>query len=378
MSIFVSIHQNLFHLGTRRSVWYLQTGSCSKRPEPDSRRSALLGINIRYRVTMIRSLPSFRQQILKAKLICNIKFRAVLSMIIIMIMISSACAVYWSSGIKTDTGLWYIYRQSSNVSFNNTQTIIGTVSPVQGLHGRILSPYQSTYKDIKYNDVVFKERRSALEGSYESTEQMDLISRIDDSAINIDFFKPFGSDVYTINYPEMWSVQLSAAKTINYSGKMINDWDYNGNNNDFINFNLLYNHQLMRETKTLMWLQRMNATVQATDYGILSAEFKPTKYLGRQDKIHSTGIADLSYRQAGSLYDVTRRNYPPISEGRERYYGTYDLIRLMEMKSLDFTPREEDEWLYCCEGGWESMMKSDRDAFGANASSVFDCSCYGV
>ncbi len=310
--------------------------------------------------------------------ISKLGFLAILSVFLITIMISCSDANYWSSTVGTNSGYWYIYRQTSNVSFNSTQTVIGNISPVQGMHGRVLSPYQSSYSKIKYNDVSLIERESALEGSYASASQIKMISQINNNVIDIGFSKPIGSDIYTINYPEEWSVQLVAAKAINYSGKSINDWAYNGNNNDFINLNLLYNRQLVRESKTVMWLQRMNATVQATDDRIISAEFNPTKYLGRSDRIHSTGIADLSYKQAGSTYNAKRYNYPPVGEGRERYYGTFDISRLMEMKSVDVIPHQEDDWLYCCSGGWESMMKSDREGLGANASSIFDCSCYSL
>jgi hypothetical protein len=295
---------------------------------------------------------------------------------IIAIMISGAYANYWSTSVGTNTSIWYLYRQSSNVSFDNTQTVVGTVSQVHGPRGRILSPYLSTYEDIKFNDVALKERRSAREGSYESAGEVKLRSRIDYSSIDIDFFKPSGSNIYTFSYPELWSVQLMAAKTINYSGRQINDLEFRGNNLDFVKSNLLYNTKLTRDSKTIMWLQRMNATVWATDDAIILAEFKPTKYLGQLDRIHTTGIADLSYRQADWTYDVKRMGYPSVNEGRERYYGTYDLARMIEMRSIDDIRKDEDDWLPCCYGGWESMDNSSRQGFGAKAASVFNCSCY--
>ena len=298
--------------------------------------------------------------------------------IIIAIMVLEVQANYWSSSVGTNSSTWYIYRQSSNVSFYNTQTVTGTVSPVTGPRGRVLSPYLSTFEDLKFNDVALKERRSAKEGKYESAEQINLTARIDYSSIDIDFFKPAGSDVYTFTYPEIWSVRIVAAKTLNYSGRQINDRDFSGNNLDFISSKLLYNPELTRESKTVMWLQSMNATVQATDDSILLAEFKPTKYLGQLDRIRTTGIADLSFRQAGWEYDVKRMGYPSTNEGRERYYGTYNLARLIEMKSLDEVHKLEDDWLPCCSEGWESMTNSSREGFGADAGSVFDCTCYNV
>jgi len=120
--------------------------------------------------------------------------------------------------------------------------------------------------------------------------------------------------------------------------------------------------------------------VLATNDSILLAEFKPTKYLGYLIQAKSTGIADLSYRLRDFQYDVKHQRYPALSEGEERYYGTYDLARKIEMRSVfeksDDTNDEVDSWLPCCNGGWNDMVQLDQKDFGTGAKGVFDCTCY--
>jgi len=154
---------------------------------------------------------------------------------------------------------------------------------------------------------------------------------------------------------EQWPVFIRAVRTLDYSGQQINDRDFEGNNRDFVGAYFLYNHELSKEQRSVIWLQLMNATVLATNDTILLAEFKPTKYLGHQIKAKTTGIADLSYRLSDSQFDFTNQNYPALSEGEERYYGTYDLARKIEMKTVfeksDDTDDEVDSWLPCCGNG---------------------------
>jgi hypothetical protein len=105
--------------------------------------------------------------------------------------------------------------------------------------------------------------------------------------------------------------------------------------------------------------------------------------LGYLIQAKTTGIADLSYRLRDSQYDVKHQNYPALSEGEERYYGTYDLARKIEMRSVfeksDDTDEEElsgYSWLPCCNGGWNDMAQFDQKGFGTGAKEVFDCTCY--
>ena len=245
-----------------------------------------------------------------------------------------ANAVYWSSSVDTNSSHWSIYRESSNISFNLSSSVEGKISPVES-RGRILSPYQSYYEEVGTNDVRLRQRTSSLEGIYKSSDEIKMQSVVYPDEIEITVDKPAGTDIYTIEYKnEIWPVFLKASRTLAYSGQQINNRDFEGNNGDFVGANFLYNHELSKEQRSVIWLQRMNATVLATDDSILLAEFKPTKYLGYLINAKTTGIADLSYRLRDSQYDVKHQNYPALSEGEERYYGTYDLTRKIEMRSV--------------------------------------------
>ena len=296
---------------------------------------------------------------------------------------SNVCGVYWSSHVDTNSSHWSIYRESSNISFNLSSSVEGKISPVESRY-RSLHPYQSYYEEVGTNDVRLRQRTNALEGSYKSTDEIMMQSTVYQNDIDILVDKPIGTEIYEIEYKnEQWPVFIKAGRTLVYSGQQINDRDFEGNNGDFVGANFLYNHELSKEQRSVIWLQMMNATVLATNDTILSAEFKPTKYLGYQIQAKTTGIADLSYRLRDSQYDVKHQNYPALSEGEERYYGTYDLARKIEMRSVfeksDDTDADEFSgysWLPCCSSGWGDMSIPDQKGFGTGAKGIFDCTCY--
>ncbi len=298
-----------------------------------------------------------------------------LAFIIILATISSASADYWQSSIGTNSSSWSIHRQSGNMTFIQSSLVEGKIAPIE-FRGVLLSPYSSYYSEIKANDVQLRERTSALEGDYRSEEETRLWSNIEDE-IDIDYVKPSGTNVYTFSFREKWPVSLTSRRTLEYSGRQINDRDFEGNNMDFAGSNLLYNSKLFKDRSAVMWLEKMNATVLATDDSILSAEFMPTKYLGYQIQTNTTGIADLRYKQAGSQYNVKRYDYPPLSESDERYYGTYALSRKIEMRSqyphYNETDDETDdyEWLPCC--SWHDPSLDYQH--GCSVDMIFNCSC---
>jgi len=304
-------------------------------------------------------------------------------LLIVFALSSNVCGVYWLSHVDTNSSHWSIYRENSNISFNLSSSVNGKISPVESRY-RSLHPYQSYYEEVGTNDVRLKQRTNALEGSYKSTDEIMMQSVVYPDEIEITVDKPIGTDIYSIRYEnEQWPVIIKASKTLAYSGRQINDRDFEGNNGDFVGANFLYNHELSKEQRSVIWLQRMNASVLATNDTILSAEFKPTKYLGYLIQVNTTGIADLSYRLRDSKYDVKHQNYPALSEGEERYYGTYDLARKIEMRSVfeksEYTDADEFSgysWLPCCSSGWGDMSIPDQKGFGTSAKGIFDCTCY--
>jgi len=293
-------------------------------------------------------------------------------------IVSNSSAIYWSSCVATNSSSWCIYRESQNLSFESSGSVEGIISPIE-VHGRSLSPHLSYYAELGANDVRLSERTSALGGSYKSVDEISMQSVVYPDEIEIFVDKPVGTDIYTISYKnEIWPVFLRASRTVAYSGQQINDRELEGNNGDFVGANFLYNHELSKDRKSVLWLQRMNATVLSTNDAILLVEFKPTKYLGYLIQANFSGMADLSYRNPDfrkTQYDFRHRTYPSISEGDERYYGTYNLSRRIEMRSTFEEVENEDDWLPCCYGGWNDMMYFDKKSFGSGTNKIFDCTC---
>ena len=264
--------------------------------------------------------------------------------------------------MRTDSDTWSITRESSNLSFIYEQSVQGQISSVD-YRGRTLSPYHSYYKDVNMNDVRLKERTSALQGSYSSEEKLLLKSSINNS-VNMTIDKPAGSDVYTIDFYEMWPVKLSYAKSMTYSGKAINNREFVGNNKDYVGANFLYNHEFSKERSLNMNLVRMNATILATDEAIDLSEVKATRDTQYRLQSHSTGIANFEWRQVGTDDEI-------LNAGDERFVGVYDIVKNMRMKSRFDTIQKEDEWLPCCYGGFAGMsMPDQRDLEGAPKGSL--------
>ncbi|HWQ20401.1 MAG TPA: hypothetical protein VN455_11530 [Methanotrichaceae archaeon] len=264
---------------------------------------------------------------------------------------STASAIYWSGSIDADSTHWSIYRESSNISFDLSGSVEGVISPVE-FHGRMLSPYQSRYGEVGNNDVRLRQRTAALEGRYRSSDEITMQSTVYPDDIEIFVDKPVGTELYKFDFKnEQWPVIIKARRAISYSGRMINDRDFEGNNGDFVGANFLYNHELSKEQVSVIWLQRMNATVLATNDSIVWAQLKPTRYLGYQIQASSTGISDLSYRQMGSKYDIKHQNYPALSQGEERYYGRYNLTRKIVMRST-FKERTDPRDIYYAVDSW--------------------------
>jgi hypothetical protein len=286
-----------------------------------------------------------------------------------LVLIASANAATWSGFVKTDTDTWSIIRESSNLSFNYEQSVQGQIAPVHYRH-RTLSPVHSYYEDIEKNDVRVKERTAALQGSISSEEQLKLFSSINDS-VNLSIDKPAGSDIYDIEFYEHWPVTLSYSKSMNYSGKEINNREFVGNSKDYAGANFLYNKEFSKERSLNMSLDRLNASILATDEVINLGEVKATRDTQYRLQTHSTGIANFKWRQVDTDDSI-------LNQGDERFVGTYDIVKNIRMKSRFELARNDDSWLPCCSEGWSDMRLPDKKGFGASAKGIFDCSCYKV
>jgi hypothetical protein len=295
-------------------------------------------------------------------------------MMVAVALTINANAIYWSSSVDTNSSHWSIYRQSSDISFDLSGSVDGKISPIE-YHGRVLNPYYCYFAEVGNNDVRHRDRTNALQGNYKSADEITMQSIVYPNDVEIFVDKPVGTNIYTIEYKnEQWPVFMKASRAIAYSGQQINDRSFEGNNGDFVGTNFLYNHELSKEQRSVIWLQRMNATVRSTNDSILQAEFEPTKYLGYLITANTTGIADLSYRFRSPHYDVKHQNYPSLSEGDERYYGTFGLARKIEMRStFENYDTSEYDWLPCCCANLGNMSMQDQQLYN-NADRVFSSS----
>ena len=294
--------------------------------------------------------------------------KSILVGLLMAALIFAAQGASWSGSVKTDSDSWSVSRMSSNLSFTYEQSVQGTISPVDYRYGT-LSPYHSFYEDVLLNDVGVKERTSALQGSFSSEEQLLLKSSINNS-VNVTIYKPAGSDVFTIDFYEKWPVSLSYNKSMNYSGKEINNREFVGNNHDYVGANFLSNLEYSKERSLNMSLERMNATILATNEAIDLGEVKATRDTQYRLQTHSTGIANFKWRQAGTDDEI-------LNAGDERFVGVYDIVKNIRMKSRFDSIKKVDEWLPCCSGGFFSMNPVDQKTL-KSAKGVFDCSCFVV
>jgi len=295
-----------------------------------------------------------------------------LILILFILHFQVASSESWLGYVKTTNDLWSIYRQSENISFESEQHIEGKIEPFSGPRGRVLNPYCSNFEDMNLNEVVLKERTAGLEGNYSSFESIEANSKVN---------PPIGLEIgrngsfYDIDFSENWPVSMIVYRTLEYSGKGINDRDFSGNNLDFVGTDLLYNKELSKSLVLEMRLDRMNATVLATDNEIIQAERKATRDLNFKLSAHTTGIADLKYQQSGTKLDrKSMTGYEVLNGGYERYSGSFNLTKDIRMKSKFDEVEMHEDWLPCCFQGWKDMNPVDKRSHSADG--IFNCTCF--
>lgn len=296
----------------------------------------------------------------------------VLILILFILHFQVASSESWLGYVKTTNDFWSIYRQSENISFESEQNIDGKIEAFSGPRGRVLNPYCSNFRDMNLNEVVLKERTAGLEGNYSSFESVEA-----DSKVN----PPIGLEIghnesyYDVEFSENWPVSMIVYRTLEYSGKGINDRDFSGNNLDFVGTDLLYNKELSKNLVLEMRLDRMNATVLATDNGIIQTERKATRDLNFKLSTHTTGIADIKFQQSGTKTDrKSLTGYEVLNGGYERYSGSFNLTKNIRMKSKFDDLRTPEDWLPCCYQGWVDMNPVDKGSHSADG--IFNCTCF--
>ncbi len=279
----------------------------------------------------------------------------------------------WYGYVNTTEDSWSIYRHSNNMSFQIEQYVEGKIQPFEGPGGRIMSPYISCFEDVELNEVRLKARTAAGEGSYSAEDLIEVKAEIL-SPVGLNVEQSAESGIYTIDFIEKWPAEVTANRNLVYSGKGINNMDFIENNGDYARTNLLYNKKLSKDLSSGMTLDRMNATVIATDENIILAEEKATRDLSFDISASITGIADLSYQQCGP----ERKSAPQVgreivNKGEERYLGSFNINKSILMRSNFDNFRSDEGGLSCCFQGWRDTNPFDKKAYSADG--VFDCTC---
>jgi hypothetical protein len=289
---------------------------------------------------------------------------ALLTLLSLTALISLCSGVFWSGSVDnlTDGSSWSIYRYSDNFSFDLSSSVEGSIEAISVTpDGRIMSPYHQSYTDVVANDVLLKERTAALEGIYSSDEAINLDASVND--VDVHIIKPNNSGIWTIKWEENWPVVLNTTRTVDYAGLGINDRECIGNDLDAVSSSFLFNQELSKEREAYMRLERMNTTVVATNDTIIRADFMPTRSTDYKLESHSTGIADLMYRQINAQREIA-------SYDEERYSGTYDISRWILMRSNFTEYEDETDWLSCSIGGCLDVPECDGVW---NESRIFGC-----
>lgn len=304
--------------------------------------------------------------------------KEILALILVLFILlpEIASSESWFGYVKTTGDTWNIYRHSNNISFKSDQSIVGKIKAIEGPQGRVLSPYCSYLEDMNLNDVRLQERTAALEGNYSSYEQVDVKSKVN-PPIGLDIDKSADSDIYTIEFIEKWPIDISANRSLKYSGKGINSRDISGINLDFMESNLLYNKKLSKDLSVEMRLEKMNATVIATDDKVISAEKKSTGDLDFRISTSTTGIADFKYQQSASEFNTaSMTGHEILNRGDERYQGSFNITKNIQMRSRFDISKEEDQWLPCCYQGLVDMNIFDKRSVGMDR--IFNCTCSSI
>ena len=293
-------------------------------------------------------------------------------MLLLATLIGCASAESWTGHVITNTSSWQISRQSTNLSMDISGYVDGTISPVER-QGRVLSPYAYYSKDVAANGVKIKERTAACQGKYDAEELLKMRARLSSAGYEVD--KPVGTSIWTVEFYADWPVFINSSRSIDYVGRNINDKELISNGEDNVGATFLYNTKLSNEENFKISSKCLNATIIATDDQILDAELDEIKDLDYGLNAHSTGIADLKFRQSGRHYMLDTGNYETLSGSEERYVGDYNIARKIRMKSDHYREKfKDDEWLPCCSEGWTDLNPLDK--IGHSAKSVFDCTCF--
>ncbi|OPY53086.1 MAG: hypothetical protein A4E48_00867 [Methanosaeta sp. PtaU1.Bin060] len=291
------------------------------------------------------------------------------SMCIILVVCIVAQPCFASSWYACVGGLC-INRESLTVRSIFEDNLLGNITPVTITpDGRRLNGYESRYVKMNINDVKLQERTSAKEGRIGAEETILLVSE--------DIITPteepyIGAENSEFSIYESWPVKLLSRRAMGYSGTGLNDFDFAGNNGDYVGTSSTYNTQFFKDRLVFEELNRTNVSIQADTINgnVLGVDIRTTRSTRYNLSLKSTGITAFRYRQISS-----DREHPRV-EGEERYVGDLTLSDYSILMNSTFVEPNPDEypekyWLNCypcCPYGLYDDLKE------VDASRIFDCS----
>lgn len=281
----------------------------------------------------------------------NLKTITALLIIIIYLINSRALAMSWSSDFTAKNGEhWSIERQSSGIGMMESNSDIrGSITPIRVTpSGRIAKSVASKYSRIMVDDVGSEEKLSAFEGRI--TIQDGLFFYYNDTE-GYEMTATGIAGHYHSEDHEYWPVFLTSRNVVNYKGSEINDLSDVINTYDRIGEKLLYNKNFQKDLYVRTYLDRFNVTLDIVNDSI-SAEIQPTKRLDYILNTKTSGIADLFAGIVDTKFDVKHQNYPYSMQNEERYVGSYNIQRRIQVNSTFITPSDKDiypgeDWLPC-------------------------------
>ena len=221
------------------------------------------------------------------------------------------------------------------------------------------------YTDINVNDVRMKERIAAGKGTMDTSE--NIVLKAEDFNITTSILEKYpGGQIYSASIHEIWPVNLSAARSMDYIGKGISDREVFGNNFDYVGTSYLYTTDLRKDRSCMLDLKETWSVGNVTDDPeevplITPYQFLPAKRTDYRIESRSTGLVDLRYGQVA--------DHITLNEGEETYSGTFEISRRISMESpLRNETLDDVDWLSCCLDGTSNVRwpwyEDDECIFG--------------
>jgi len=190
-------------------------------------------------------------------------------------------------------------RSQPDIDFKYSGKTKGSISAIEVTPaGRTVKPYHSYFSNIEVGSSQLHERTTALEGRYESEDSKNF------SYKQVELFNETITSPL-INWRILGTLSISSwdtHKTIDYSGKEINDRDYSSSLFKDTSTEFLYNKNF---TKDRYFASARNNLLKANTTGITDLQFGFSDQINRDPSGISSGISDVIIKQ--------------------RYYGAFNI-----------------------------------------------------